>query len=203
MEALWPFLFFAVFAAVGFGLAWKNAARLRREFPEWAAGLGWTARAMESWTTPPEAHGDYAGRRGRAYTYSTGSGKSRRSWKAIELIAGGAPRLELEFSRQGVGTRIAEWFGVKEVQVGDAAFDARWFVRTNRPEFVRAALVPEVRARIDELSARGGRMPRLDFKAGRATYAEQGHFAAATRERLAAALPVLADLAVLAEVEAA
>jgi hypothetical protein len=201
MEALWPFLFFAVIAAVFFSIARKHFAKLRKEFPEWAAGLGWTAQPMKSWTTTPEAHGDYAGRRGRAYIYTTGSGKSRQSWSAIELLAAGTPRLELVFKRQGFGTKIEGWFGAKEVEVGDAAFDAKWFIQTNRPDFVRAALLPEVRARIEELGARGGRQMRLDFKAGRATYAEQGHFQAATRERLAAALPVLADMAALAEVE--
>ena len=42
--------------------------------------------------------------------------------------------------RQGFTTRIMEFFGTKEITVGDAAFDAAWFVQTNQPEFLAAAL---------------------------------------------------------------
>jgi hypothetical protein len=202
MEIIFPLLMVVFFATTVF-FAFRSAAKIRKEFPRWAEELGWTPKPMTSWTASPEAEGVHNGRRGRIYSYTTGSGKSRTTWAAVELRGEGAPRLELAFTRQGFGTKIASMFGAKEVEVGDAAFDARWFIRTNRPEFVKAALLPEVRARIDELATRGGSGMRLEFTGGKAVYAEQGGFNAAVRARIAAALPVLTDLAALAEVEAA
>lgn len=197
-----PVLMLGLFATVIF-FGVRSIAEQRREFPRWAESLGWTASPMTSWTVSPEATGVHAGRRGKAYVFTTGSGKSRITWAAVELVAEGAPNMELTLTRQGFGSVVASMFGVKEVQVGDAAFDARWFIRTNRPDFVAAALLPEMRQRIDELAARGGRGMKLEIKAGRAIYAEQGPFGPAGRARVAASLPVLADLAALAEVESA
>jgi hypothetical protein len=201
MEILIPLVMFGAFAAVAV-TAIRHAAKVRKEFPRWAEEIGWTATPMTSWTTPAEATGVHAGRRGRVFSFTTGSGKSRRTWAAIELSAGAASGLELELTRQGFGSKVAALFGAKEIQVGDAAFDARWFIRTNRPDYMKAALLPEFRARIEELERRGGRVMKLEIKQGRAIYSEQGFFNAPVRARLAAALPVLADLAALAEVEA-
>jgi hypothetical protein len=201
MEILIPLVMFGVFALVAV-MAVRHAAKVRKEFPRWAEEIGWTAKPMTSWTTPAEATGAHAGRRGRVYSFTTGSGKSRTTWAAIELSAGVSSGLELELTRQGFGSKVAALFGAKEIQVGDAAFDARWFIRTNRPDYMKAALLPEFRARIEELERRGGRSVKLEIKQGRAIYLEQGFFQAPVRTRLAAALPVLADLAALAEVEA-
>lgn len=183
--------------------AFRAAAKLKAEFPRWAEELGWSAKPMTGWTSVPEATGAYAGRRGRAYAYLTGSGKSRISWVAMSLACDGGSRLELHLARQSFGTKMASWFGAKEVEVGDPAFDAAWFIRTNRPDYIKAALLPEFRQRIGELAAHGGRGMKLEIKVGEAIYSEQGSFGhAASRARAAAALPVLADLAALAEVEA-
>jgi len=203
MEILIPLVMVGAFVLVVV-LGIRNAARMRREFARWVEELGWTASSMTSWTTPLEASGVHAGRRGRVFSYTTGSGKSRTSWAAVELMAGPASGLELELMRQHFGTKVAEWFGAKEIKVGDAAFDARWFIRTNRADYMAAALLlPEFRHRIEELAARGARSMKLEIKAGRAIYSEQGVFNAPVRARLVEALPVLADLATLAEVESA
>ena len=202
MEILIPLLMVGFFATVVI-LGLRHTAKLRKEFPLWAEELGWTPKPVTGWTTPPEATGVHAGRRGRAFTYATGSGKSRVNWAAIELASGASSGLELEITRQNFGTKVAALFGVKEIEVGDAAFDARWFIRTNRPDYMKAAVLPEFRQRIDELAPRGGRGMKLEIKEGRAIYSEQGFFSAPVRARVAQALPVLADLAALAEVEAA
>ncbi len=201
MEILIPFAMIGLFVTV-MVFAFRQTAKVRKEFPRWVEELGWTAKPMTSWTTPPEATGVHAGRSGRVFTYTTGSGKSRVSWAAIELASGVSSGLELQLTRQNFGSKVAGWFGVKEIEVGDAAFDERWFIRTNRPDYMKAALLPEFRQRIDELAARGGRGMKLEIKEGRAIYSEQGFFNPQVRARVAAALPVLADLAALAEVEA-
>lgn len=202
MEILIPLGMVGAFVLmVALGL--RHAARMRKEFARWVDELGWTASSVASWRTPPEASGMYAGRRGRMFSYATGAGKSRTTWAAVELLVGPSSGLELELTRQHLGSKVAEWLGAREIKVGDAAFDERWFIKTNRVDYMTAALLPEFRLRIDELAARGGRSMKLEIKAGRAIYSEQGFFSAPVRSRMVAALPVLADLATLAEVEAA
>ena len=202
MEILIPLVMVGAFVLVVV-LSIRSTARMRKEFARWVEELGWTASAMTSWSASPEASGMYAGRRGRVFTYTTGSGKSRTTWAAIELLLGSSTGLELSLTRQHFGTKVAEWFGVKEIKVGDAAFDERWFIQTNREDYMKAALLPEFRQRIEELAAKGGRGMKLEIKAGLALYSEQGFFSGPVRSRVVAALPVLADLAALAEVESA
>ncbi len=65
--------------------------------------------------------------------------------------------LTFELQPQGLGTRLAELFGAKEITVGDAAFDAAWFIRTNTPESFGALLLPEIRTRFLTLHNVGGK----------------------------------------------
>jgi len=105
--------------------------------------------------------------------------------------------------RQGFTTRIMEFFGTKEITVGDAAFDAAWFVQTNQPEFLAAALVPEIRARgMAALAARA--KGSFSLKDGAVRYAEQGTLASAVQlARLEQQVPLLHYLADLTDVAAA
>jgi hypothetical protein len=142
------------------------------------------------------------GRAVRLWTYTTGSGKSQKTWVAAGVRPRAHGGLTFRLSRQGAMTKVMEFFGVKEITVGDPAFDAAWFVQTNQPDFLRAALVPDVRARLLEAA---GRAPDCEFalRDGEVVYAEQGGFANAKQcDRVESALPVLRDLADVAEVYA-
>jgi hypothetical protein len=153
-----------------------------------------------AWFAPPAVAGIQAGRRVRFWTFTTGSGKSQRHWVAAGVEPRRAGRFTFKLEPQGIATRLAEWFGAKEITVGDARFDAAWFVRTNAPEVFGAALVPEIRAK---LMAARERDADGDFKLeeGWVCYAEQGRFSSeATLRRLESLLPVLHDLADVAEV---
>jgi len=194
-------LFLGIMAAVfWFGL--RAHKRLVAEFAAWAAAQGLAVREGPWWSTPLEAVGTRAGRRVEVSTFTTGSGKSRTTWLAV-IVKGVPGRLELSLVRQGFGTKVSEWFGTKEIEVGDAAFDARWFVRTNRPEFVAAALLPEIRTRIDEVAALGGRSLKIEVQAGQAKYVEQGGVTTKSMQRAERVFPLLEELVALAEVEAA
>jgi len=98
-----------------------------------------------------------------------------------------------------------EMFGASEIQVGDADFDRRWFIQTNQPDFLRAALLPELRAKIFTLAAEpSASRLKLMLEDGRVRYAEQGSFASArVAGRIGQAAEVVADLADVAEVFAA
>ena len=139
----------------------------------------------------------------RFWTYSTGAGKSRRQWivAGVDTPAGGEVAFALQ--AQGVLTKITEFFGAKEIRIGDAQFDAEWFVTTNRPVEFAAALLPVVRQKLSALRAAGAK-GTYSRKEGWVCYVEQGSFANADAvARLEAALPVLADLADIVDVCAA
>jgi hypothetical protein len=150
----------------------------------------------------PTVEGHRRGKPVRLFTFNTGSGKSRKTWTALGVQAR-ERSLSFSLQPQGLGTRILELFGAKEITVGDPAFDAAWFVRTNREDFLRIALIPELRARL--MAARQAGL-REDFRCenGEVRYAEVGGFSDEARvERFLLAADLCADLAEVAEAAAA
>ena len=163
-------------------------------------GLEVVVPDKSSWSATPVVEGRQAGRRVRFWSFTTGGGKSQRHWVA----AGAEPRDVGQFAfriePQGLATRLAEWFGAKEITVGEARFDAAWFVRTTAPEALGAALLPEIRAKL--MAAReGGAGGEFKLEEGWVCYVEQGRFANdATTRKLESLVPLLHDLADIAEV---
>ena len=198
-------LILVVFVGVAVLLIWaarQEHQRLRQNLGSLAARLGLEHKTAAAawWSDEHVVEGRRDGRLVRFWSYTTGSGKSRRHWIAVGVAPRRVGRFRFRFEKQGLATRLAEWFGAQEVTVGDPAFDAAWFVRTNAPEVLRAALVPAIRERLMAARAAGA---EDDFKLeeGIVFYARQGRFgdAAAVRQ-LESLLPVLQDLADLAEV---
>jgi hypothetical protein len=100
-------------------------------------------------------------------------------------------------TRQGFGTRVLQLFGAKEITVGNREFDDAWFVQTNQPDFLRAALLPELQQKFRPF--RGA----FKLEQGLVTYTEQGLIAnEASRIRFGQATELACDLADLAEVQA-
>jgi hypothetical protein len=140
------------------------------------------------------------GKRVRFWAYATGSGKSRRNWIAVGVAPRRSGRLEFRLEAQGFGTKVAEFFGAKEIRVGDPAFDAAWFIRTNAPEAFAAALLPEIRVQLTAARAAGATQS-FKLEDGWVSYAELGQFSDAKRlAQLESLLPLLLDLADAAEV---
>jgi hypothetical protein len=166
------------------------ADRLGLTLVEYPPVLGYFPRT-------PTVEGYRRGKPVRVYTFTTGSGKSRKTWTAIG-VRSGEGSLSFSLQPQGIGTRIMEIFGVKEITFSDPAFDAAWFVRTNREDFLRIALIPELRARL--MAARQAGL-REDFRCehGEVRYAEVGGFAQESRmERFVIAADLCLDLAEVA-----
>jgi len=140
------------------------------------------------------------GRAMRVWSFTTGSGKSRQHWVAASVQPRRTGALTFRLEPQGFGTKVAQWFGAKEIEVGDARFDAAWFVRTNQPELLRAALVPEVREKL--MAARqAGAQGDFVFEDGSVRYAERGFFSSSkAMANLEAVVPALFDLADIVEV---
>jgi hypothetical protein len=154
----------------------------------------------------PEARaaGQLRGKRVELFTFTTGSGKSTIHWCAVAATLPAATGLTFHLQRQGLNTKFLELFGAREIQMGDAEFDAAWFIQTNRPEYFRAALLPELRAKINALVRElGVQARRMEFKLEQnaVRYAEIGSFASGDScRRCLRAAEIVGDLADLAEV---
>jgi hypothetical protein len=164
------------------------------------AGLRIQEQTVLGFTSVQSLEGEQSGRIVRYWTYATGSGKSRTHWVTVGVRPRGDGGLQFDLTRQNFGSKILQMFGVREVQVGDPVFDRAWFVRTNQPEYIRVALMPEMRAKL--LAAPAGRWGvRYKLEGGWVQYVEQGHLGGTeVVERLEKQLPLLHELADVAEV---
>ena len=150
----------------------------------------------------PEVQGVSRGKAVRVYAYHTGSGKSRTDWAAVAATPARPSALTFRIAPQGFGTKVAALFGAREIEVGDPAFDRHWFIQTNAPDYLRAALIPELRAKLAQIVAQGGD-GTCETTEGTIRYAERGWFSDRRRaERYAAVLEAVCDLADIAEVYA-
>ncbi len=200
-----PFLPLLLFPLIGGLLIWAVVAQTRRaaaNLQKLAAQLGLDFDAGGGWLNRPRVAGSLHGRHVRIFNYTTGSGKSSTTWSAITAELSAPSPLTFTLKRQGFSTKIAEFFGAHEITVGDAEFDQAWFVQTNQPDFMRAALIPELRAKLMAV-LHAGLAGSFQLKGGEVKYAEIGTFADARRtSRFAALAEVACDLADVAEVAA-
>ncbi len=178
----------------------KSLARLR----DFAArtGLRLVEKTVLGVTVVDSIEGEQQGRKVRFWTYATGSGKSRTNWVTVGVTVPGAGALQFDLTRQNFVSKLMEMFGAREIQVGDPAFDAAWFVRTNQPEYLAAALVPAIRARFMAETGDPRNTGAYKLEDGVVRYTEMGGLSASAVERFAAKLPLLQDLADVAEVAA-
>lgn len=143
----------------------------------------------------PRATGRVRGKAVAVYNYHTGTGKSRRTWCALSVTPAATSGLNFALTRQGLGSKLKEMFGAKEITVGNHEFDRTWFIQTNEPDFFQAALLPELQEKIQAFKG--------SFKLAEegVTYVEEGSFSTEERcTRFARAVEVVCDLADIAEV---
>lgn len=168
-----------------------------------ASRLGFEFVPAKGWRGSARVTGGLHGKQIEFFNYSTGSGKSRKYWSAVSAAAPARGTLTFSLCRRNFGTKLRSFFGAKSIRVGDAAFDDRWFVQTNQPDFLRAALIPELRQALDAAFARGLKGGMFKLEAGVVRYAEQGSFNEERCRRYEALLPLMCDLAGVAGVAAA
>jgi hypothetical protein len=200
-------LFMAVMGLVVWAAA-KQSRRTMDNLRQAAATLGLQfvekPPALGIFYTDSRATGQLRGKRVELYPFATGSGKSRVQWSAVSAAVLAPTGLTFHLQRQGFGTKLIAFFGAKEITVGDEEFDGDWFIQTNQPEFLRQALLPELRAKITTLVRELGAQARgMEFKLEQnvVRYAEIGSFASGdTCRRCERAADLVGDLADVAEV---
>jgi hypothetical protein len=194
-----------LFIAVPILVIWfarKSHQRSIANLAALAGRLGLTPKEVKKRFTLSERwlEGAPHGRSMRVWSYTTGSGKSQTHWVAVSVRPRRSGGLTFRLQPQGLGTKLAELFGAKEIQVGDRRFDEAWFVRTNEPALFGAALVPDIREKLMAAQAAGARGEIL-FEEGTVRYSEQGNFASAKSiTNIEAVVPALFDLADVVEV---
>jgi H2-forming N5,N10-methylenetetrahydromethanopterin dehydrogenase len=187
--ALLVFVGFGVLVIVLFKLAAAQSRRARQNFTDLAQRLGLAPSRVQpkfGFWPQSQAEGLLRERPARLYGYTTGSGKHRTVWSALSVQPRAHGGLTFSLTPQGLGSKLAELFGAREITVGDPAFDKAWFIRTNQPEFSSAALLPELRARLTAAvqNRPNPRQPSLKLDGPEIVYVEAGAFNSdALRER--------------------
>lgn len=149
----------------------------------------------------PTVSGQHGGRALRFFSFTTGSGKHRQVWYAMGLSCANPHGLTLRLGAQNFLTSIGTMLGMQDVQVGDPVFDQRFVVKTNAADYVRAALLPELRAELLQRWAARAVGANVKIEGGEIVYAELGSFAdAAVIERMKSMLAPVSALAALPEV---
>jgi hypothetical protein len=190
---------------VGGLVVWAMVVQRRRaaaNLQKLAAQLGLDFVAAEGWSGRARVTGTRRGKKIDFFNYTTGSGKSRTIWAAVTARAAMAGALTFTLQKRSFLTKVEKLFGVHEVTMGNAEFDRAWFVQTNQPEFLRAALIPELRAKLIGALHTGDK-GKFELKNNEVKYAEAGDFSdAKRRDRFTALADVMCDLADVAEVAA-
>ncbi len=165
--------------------------------------LTYEGKGIPRLTAQPSVGGMIAGREVRFYSFTTRSGKSSTDWRAAAVYLRKAGGLTFDLHRQGLGSKLEAMFGAREAVVGDPEFDAMWFLKTNQPKFLSAALVLAVREKMMLTRGQGSGGANFKLEQNLLRYAERGSFADAEASlRLQHMLPLLNDLADIAETAA-
>lgn len=192
-----------VFAAFALGRrqaekAKENLAALAREL-----GLHLEEKPLVLGVLPqvPTASGRFGGRAIRFHSYTTGSGKHRQTWQALAIACDNSHGLILQLGTQNFLTALSVKLGMQDVKVGDPAFDERFVLKTSDPDFVCAALLPEIRAGLLANWSSRAMGANVKLEAQELIYAELGSFSDPTvTARMKALLEPLLALAALPEV---
>jgi hypothetical protein len=187
---------------ISLGIRWSRISRLRtaENLQKLAGQLGLEFQPRVGPAKRPGLAGRLGGKPAEIFSYSVSNGKTSTPWIAISIQLTAASGLTFNLQKQGFRSKVLELFGAHEVTVGDPEFDAAWFVHTNRPDFFRAALIPELRAKLMTAQHSGAR-GAFELKGGVVKYAEVGTFAEAPRtQRFVALANLLRDLVDVAEV---
>lgn len=148
--------------------------------------------------------GELRGKTAEFFSYTTGSGKSQQRWVAIAVGVKATSGLAFSLKRKmSIFEFIARMFRKNSVETGDVVFDKAWALTTNQPDFMRAALLAEMREKILRLSGGGLSSANYQYNFHTVQYSEQGSFGSAKLcARLEEIAGLVCDLADVVEVYA-
>lgn len=207
-------IFLGVFLALVGWIVWAAIAanrRIQENLRNLATQLGMEFVPAPRRLDQPRLTGKLRGRKADIFSYVTGSGKSSTAYVAMTVEVAMPDKLSCTLNKRSFGTRmaeriatkmaerffteIAESLGVQEITIGDAEFDQAWVTWTNQPEFMRAALLPELRAKL-VVAQRAGATGTFEINGGLVKYKEIGYFSETEKcERFVKLVDMVGDLA--------
>jgi hypothetical protein len=196
-ERVIPYVFGALFA-LSFGFAIIGSIRRSRRIRDNLGRLGSEMNlplvepGKKSTFSAREAalEGSLRGRSIRIYSYTTGSGKNRSHWCAVQVAAENNRNLSITVSQENMFTKLGEKLGFDQATVGDDAFDRQFYIKCNDEEFLRAGLIPEVRSGFVSAWKQGAR-GKVTVEGGWVKYAELGSF---SDDRVCSLIPAISGL---------
>lgn len=134
--------------------------------------------------------GKVRGRSIRIHSFTKGSGKNRTYWCAARVGVENNRNLSLTISSENIFTRLGGRLGFKQALAGDKAFDEKFYIKCSDEDFLRAALIPEVRARFVDVW-NSGTNGKVTADEGWVSFVEQGAFAS---DKICARFPGATEL---------
>ena len=203
-DVIFPIVMVATVAALLIVISIVQAKKAKTNLIALGDKLGLSLETQGRYFKKHRLTGLVSGKVVEVFSYTTGAGKSKRTWAAIAVRVKASGGLTFSLKRRlSLFEFVAKLFRKNSVELGDATFDKKWVLMTNQPDFMRMALLPEMREKILRLS--GGSMASGHYKCGGATvqYAEQGAFSnAKVCTRFAEIVGLVCDLTDVVEIRA-
>jgi len=209
MNGVFPFVLFIGVLLVAVGWMGMKSRRQTRRAHEGLAALA-RQLGLQLHEKPPRyglfpqvpaVSGQRGGREVRFYIFTTGSGRHCQQWRAFAVACANPQGLTFRLSTPNGFSRVGERPGLQEVRSGHPEFDERFVVQTNAPDFLRAALRPELLDPLLRYWSAVAPGASLTAEGAGIVYAEPGHFAEAKAlARMLALLEPALALAALPEV---
>lgn len=153
-------------------------------------------KAFLSWLrTPMRLEGSYRNCLLKIYNYTVSSGKNSTSYSTARIIGENPKNLSFEFHREGMFSKLGKLIGLQDIQTGDMTFDKLLIVKSNDADFIKIALLPEIKEKFITIWEQHKPHGSIRLKDAELHYDEVGTIRnAAVRERFAAIADLMADL---------
>lgn len=191
MASLIPVIILAILV-IGY-LAWRSHKRTVETWRQVGAELGLNT-SVGSGMSRPVLSGSIGGLPVKIDTYTQRSGNSSTTYTRYRV---GYPPLGigLELKREGAFSAITKFFGIQDVEVGDATFDETFVVKTNDQGKLRSLLTPSVRSGLLHFTASYPRSVITDsyIQLTAARFESKGERLKSTAQRMVATARLLAS----------
>jgi len=144
---------------------------------------------------PYRLEGERRGSRLSIYHYTVSTGQSSTTYTTARSEVENPRELNFKFTREGLLSKVGKSLGLQDVQTGDEHFDKLFVIKCSDPEFIRQALLDQVKEKFftvwEQHSAKG----TISLKGGTLSYDEVGTVRnEKSRTRMAAVAELVCDL---------
>jgi hypothetical protein len=118
----------------------RSVQGVNRTWGDLGMGTGLTLKPAAIFSQP-ELNGEFRQRLIRLYTYNAGSQGNRITYTAVALTVNNPTNSALEITPSDtVGNFFGKMLKAQDVEIGNAAFDARFVIKSNPPDFAMKIL---------------------------------------------------------------